>query len=98
MGVSLASWNLNVSSESTTRRSTSTHLHAARKRLVFFDVQLEFLKRSRADAAQLAASKHRLQEVRGVHGAVCFSGANHEVHFVDEPAGVLVWRRGLCWV
>ena len=41
MGVSMTSLNLNVSShgESTTRRS---HLRAARKRLVFFYVQLEF--------------------------------------------------------
>ena len=71
MGVSLASWNLNVSSESTTRRSTSTHLHAARKRLVFFDVQLEFLKRSRADAAQLAASKQAWASGGArAHGAV----------------------------
>ena len=43
----------------------------------------------RADAAQLALSEHRLEEIRGVHGAAgCGAGADHGVDLVDEQDGV----------
>ncbi len=50
------------------------------------------VERRRADAVQLAAREHRLQQVGGVHGALGGAGADDGVQLVDEqddlPVGV----------
>jgi hypothetical protein len=44
-------------------------LEAAHQRAVLLEVLAEFLVGGRADAAQRAAAKRRLQQVRGIHRA-----------------------------
>ncbi len=59
-------------------------LEPAFKRRIRFDVFAVFIQRRGADAVQLAAREHGLQQVAGVHRAVCLPGADDVVQFVDE--------------
>ena len=59
-------------------------LEAALERGVLLDVLAVLVERRRADRAQLAAGEHRLQQVRGVHGALGGAGADDRVQLVDE--------------
>ena len=59
-------------------------LEAPGQRRVLLDVLLVFVERGRADAVQLATRQRRLEQVRGVHGAVSLSGADQGMHLVDE--------------
>ena len=43
-----------------------------------------FVERGRADAVQLAARQHRLEQVAGVHRAVDLARADDQVQLVDE--------------
>ena len=51
---------------------------------ILFDVFAVFVKRCCADAVQLAACKHGLQNVARIHCAVGLAGADNGVKFVDE--------------
>jgi hypothetical protein len=44
-------------------------LEAARQRAVLLEDIAVFLIRGRADALEIARGQHRLQEIRGIHGA-----------------------------
>ena len=59
-------------------------LEAALQRGVFFDVLAIFVQRRGADAMQLAAGEHGLQQIAGVHGAFCLPRPDHRVELVDE--------------
>ena len=59
-------------------------LEAAFECSIFFDVLAIFVQRGRADAMQLAARQHRLQQVAGVHGALGLACADNGVQLVDE--------------
>ena len=59
-------------------------LEATLERRVLLDVLAVLVERRRADAAQLAAGEHRLQQVGGVHGALGGAGADDRVQLVDE--------------
>ena len=59
-------------------------LEAAGQGRVLLDVLFVFVERGGADAMQFAARQRRLEQVRGVHGAVGLAGADQGVHFVDE--------------
>ena len=59
-------------------------LEAARQRGVLLDVLFVLVERGSADAMQFAARQRRLEQVRGVHGAVGLAGADQSVHFIDE--------------
>ena len=56
----------------------------ALERGVLLDVLAVLVERRRADAAQLAAREHRLQQVRGVDRALGGAGADDRVQLVDE--------------
>ena len=57
---------------------------AALERRVLLDVLAVLVERRRADAAQLAAREHRLQQVRRVDGALGRACADDRVQLVDE--------------
>ena len=59
-------------------------LEAALERGVLFDILAVFIERGRADAVQLAAGEHRLEEVARVHAALGLAGADNGVQLVDE--------------
>ena len=59
-------------------------LEAALERGVLFDILAVFVERRRADAVQLAAGEHRLEEVAGVHAAFGLAGADDGVQLIDE--------------
>ena len=59
-------------------------LEAALESGVLFDVLAVFVERGRADAVQLAAGQHGLQQVAGVHGAFGLARADDGVQLVDE--------------
>ena len=60
-------------------------LEPAQQRAVLFEVIAEFLVSGRSDAADRAAGKRRLQQVRSVHRpAAGRASADHGVDFVDE--------------
>ena len=63
------------------------------ERCVLLDVAAVFVRRRRADAAQLAARQSRLQHVGGVDAAIDAAGADQHVQFVDEDDDAA--RRGL---
>ena len=68
-------------------------LEAAGECRVLLHVLAIFVERGGADAMELAAGERRLQQVRGVHGAVALAGADQRVHLVDEQDDLAV--RGL---
>ena len=59
-------------------------LEAALERGVLLDVLAVLVERGGADAVQLAARQHGLQQVAGVHRALGRAGADHRVQLVDE--------------
>ena len=59
-------------------------LEAALQRGVLLDVLAVLVQGGGADAAQLAAGQHRLEQVAGVHGALGRAGADDGVDLVDE--------------
>ncbi len=65
---------------------------AALERGVLFDVLAVLIQCRRADAAQLAAGQHRLEEIRRVDCSLGSAGPDDRVQLVDEedhPAGAL---------
>ena len=73
------------------RRLVHHHgLEPALERGVLFDVFAVFVQRGRADAVQLAARKHRLEQVARVHRALGFARADDGVQLVDEQQNVAV--------
>ena len=67
------------------RRLIDLHgLEAALERGVLFDILAVLVERRGADAVQLAARKHRLQKVAGVHAALGFAGADDGMQLIDE--------------
>ena len=67
-----------------TARSTMHGLEAALERGVLLDVLAVLVERRGADRAQLAAGEHRLEQVRGVDGALGGARADDRVQLVDE--------------
>ncbi len=59
-------------------------LEAALERGVLLDVLRVLVERRRADGAQFAAREHRLEQVRGVDGALGGAGADDRVQLVEE--------------
>ena len=59
-------------------------LEAAFEGGVLFDVLAVFVERGGADAVQLAARQHGLEQVAGVHGAFGLARADDGVQLVDE--------------
>ena len=59
-------------------------LEAAFERGILLHVLAEFLERRGADAVQLTAGQHGLEEIGGVHRAVGLAGPDERVHLVDE--------------
>ena len=72
------------------RLADEDRLEAPLERRVLLDVLAVLVERRRADAAQLAAREHRLQHVRGVHGALGRAGADDRVQLVDEEDDLAV--------
>ena len=69
---------------STVGSPTQHRLEAALERGVLLDVLAVLVERRRADAAQLAAREHRLEQVGGVDRAFGRAGADERVQLVDE--------------
>ena len=59
-------------------------LEAALERRVLLDVAPMLVERRRADAVQLAAGQHGLEQVPGVGRALCAASADDVVDLVDE--------------
>ena len=70
-------------------------LEAAFERGVLFDVLAVFVERGGADAVQLAARQHGLQQIAGVHGAFGLARADHGVQLVDEQNDLAFGRSAL---
>ena len=66
------------------RLADEDRLEAPLERGVLLDVLAVLVERRRADRAQLAAREHRLEQVRGVDGALRRAGADDRVQLVDE--------------
>ena len=69
---------------STDRLIDQHRLEAALQGGVLLDVLAVLVERGRADAVQLAAGQHRLEQVAGVHRAFGLAGADDGVQLVDE--------------
>ena len=65
-------------------------LEAALKRGVLFDILAVLVKRGRTDAVQLAAGKHRLEEVARVHAALGLARADDGVQLINEEDDLAV--------
>ena len=70
-------------------------LEAALKSRIFLDVLAVLAQGRRADAAQLAAREHRLQEIARVHRAFGCARADDRVHLVDEEEDLSIRFRDL---
>ncbi len=57
---------------------------------VLFDVLAVLVQRRGADAVQLAARQHRLEQIAGVHRALGLARADDRVQFVDEQDDLAV--------
>ncbi|MCY1298871.1 hypothetical protein D9M70_483760 [compost metagenome] len=66
-------------------------LEPAGERRVLLHVLAIFIKRSGANAMQLAARKRRLQEVGGIHCSFRLAGTDQRVHLVDEQDDLAVF-------
>jgi len=51
---------------------------------VLLDIFLVFIERGRPDAVQFPACERRLEQIGGVHRALCLASADEGVHLVDE--------------
>ncbi len=67
-------------------------LEAAFEGRVFLNVLAVFVERCGADAVQLSARQHGLQQVAGVHGALGFTRTDHCMQFVDEQNNLALRR------
>ncbi len=67
-------------------------LEAALERGVLLDVLAVLVERGGADAVQLAAREHRLQQVARVHRALGGAGADDGVQLVDEEDDLALGR------
>src|SRR5581483_9487360 len=54
------------------------------QRGILLDVLAVLIERGGADAVQLPAGEHRLEQIAGVHGAFRLAGAHDGVQLVDE--------------
>ena len=63
-------------------------LEPALERGVFLDVLAIFVEGGGANAMQLAASQHGLQQVSGIHGAFGLPGSHHGVQFINKQDDV----------
>ena len=77
------------------RLADHDRLEAALKSRVLLDVLAILAQGRRADAAQLAACKHRLQEIACVHRALSRTRADDRMHFIDEEQDLTVRLRDL---
>ena len=68
---------------------------AALERGVLLDVLAVLVERGRADAAELAAGEHRLQEIRGVDRTLGGARADDRVELVDEEHDATLARLDL---
>ena len=66
------------------RLADEHRLEAPLERCVLLDVLAVLVERRRADRAQLTAREHRLQQVRGVYGALGRARPDDGVQLVDE--------------
>ena len=69
---------------STRRLVHQDRLEAPLQGGVLLDVLAVLVQRGGADAVQLAAGQHRLEQVAGVHRALGLARADHGVQLVDE--------------
>ena len=65
------------------------------ERRILLDVLSIFVERGRADAAQLAASQGRLEQVGRIHRTVSLAGADQEMQLVDEQDDPALGARSL---
>ena len=64
-----------------------THKHGLEPALkggILFNVFAVFVQGCGTDAVQFAAGQHGLEQVAGVHGALCFAGSDNGVQLIDE--------------
>ncbi len=66
------------------RLADHDRLEAALQCGVLLDILPVFVQRCSADAVQLAARQHRLQDVAGVHGAIRLACADDGMQLIDE--------------
>ena len=79
---------------SSTDRLVDQHrLEAPLQGGVLLDVLAVLVQRGGADAVQLAAGQHRLEQVAGVHGALGLAGADDGVQLVDEQDDLALGAR-----
>ena len=67
-------------------------LEPPRERCVLLDMLAIFVERGCADAMKLASGKRGLEQVRGVHRAFGFAGADESMHLVDEEDDLALRR------
>ena len=77
------------------RLADEDRLEAPLERRVLLDVLAVLVERRRADAAQLAAREHRLEQVRRVDGALGRARADDRVQLVDEEDDLALGVRDL---
>ena len=77
------------------RLADEDRLEAPLERSVLLDVLAVLVERGRADAAELAAREHRLEQVGGVDGALGRAGADDRVQLVDEEHDLALGVRDL---
>ena len=70
------------------RLADKNGLEPARQRGILFDMLAVFIQRGRPDTMQFTARQGRLEQVRGVHGAIALAGTDQRVHLVDEQDDV----------
>src|SRR5690348_10818943 len=69
---------------SSTVGSSTTTGWKRRSSAASFSMSAVLVQRGRADAVKLAAGKHRLEHVAGVHRTLRRAGSDHRVQLVDE--------------
>ena len=70
-------------------------LEPALKGGVFFNVAAVFIQGGGADAAQLSAGQHGLEQVAGIHGSASGASPHHGVDLVNEQHNLIFPRRDL---
>ena len=69
---------------STVGSATMHGLETAFQRRVLLDILAVLVQRRRADAVQLAARQHRLEQVARIHAALGFARAHNGMQLIDE--------------
>ena len=67
------------------------------QRSIFFKVLAIFIQGCRPDGLKLASCEHRLQDRRGIDSALCGSGTNKGVDFIDKSNDVSASADFLCY-